>query len=136
MAFNPLGVAARAFVEGIYLAKDKTLVDHCTFMWNTDFQWGYMGCFPIMKGFLEKIDLPYDFETLDQEEKKKELEWVYLQRKLLAVMQATNRLSARAFNEPLGLFYHIDGKILMSSGNPESLFDRPPRWKFDEYRLT
>lgn len=131
--FNPEGVAARAFVEGIARADDRDLVDHCVLMWDTDYQFGYGGRFPIMKRFLEGCDLASNFDGRNQEDRDSWQRHVSAQRKLVAVMQAANKISAGTFGDDLGLFYHVDGKVLMSSEKQGSLFDRPPRFLWEEY---
>lgn len=131
--FHPDGAAARVFVEGIAKAGDKGLVDRCVFMWDTDYQWAYQGRFPVMKQFLLCCDPNYKFDSLSSEEQAAERLRVDTQRKLVAVMQATNRISARSFEDGLGLFYHVDGKILMHD-KQGSLFERPPFWRWREYQ--
>ena len=134
LPFNPYATAARAFVEGLYETKDKDLIDHCIFMWNTDYQWGHQGKWPIMKRFLEGCDMP--ILVNDEEETTKAIKYVELRRKLITLMHTTNQLSIDAFNEPLGLFYQVDGKTLMSSEKPGSLFDRPVFWDWQKYKVN
>ena len=135
LSYNPNGAAARVFVEGVSTAQDPELVEHINVMFTADYQVGYMGCYPIMKTFLAGVDVPPYLENLNEETRKKERRKFCLQRKLVAIMQGTNMLTQSDFRDTkkLGLFYHIDGKVLMSSMKRNSLFDRVPKFKWTNY---